>query len=392
MQRRNILRLAGGGFVAAAVVGTGAAFWAARVPASAVAAWQAPAGETDLRRWVLSCALLAPNPHNQQPWLADIRQAGEITLRLDTQRLLPATDPFGRQILMGVGAFMALLVMAAAERGHRAQVVWFPEGEPGARLDGRPFAHVRLLPDAATPRDPLFAQLLLRRTDRRAYDPARPPTAQQVQALQSAVPAGSVRFGLAGAAPADGPKLAALRQIVREAWRLELSTEATMMESMHVLRVGGREIDAHRDGISIVSPMLVALERVGLFDRSRYPGADAPAIQGQIRDFDAVTASTPAYLWLVTEGNRRSQQIEAGQAYVRVNLAATAQGLALHPNEQSLQEYPEVSGPYRAVHTLLDSPAPAFTVQMLARVGHLPEGSRAAAPAPRRGLARQLVA
>jgi hypothetical protein len=32
--------------------------------------------------------------------LADLGREGEITLRLDTQRLLPATDPFGRQILM----------------------------------------------------------------------------------------------------------------------------------------------------------------------------------------------------------------------------------------------------------------------------------------------------
>ena len=95
---------------------------------------------------------------------------------------------------------------------------------------------------------------------------------------------------------------------------------------------------------------------------------------------------------LVTEGNRRTQQIDAGRAYVRVNLAATAAGLALHPNEQSLQEYPEVAAPYRAVHALLDAPAPRYTVQMLARVGHLPAGSSAAPQAPRRGLARQLQA
>ena len=28
----------------------------------------------------------------------------------------------------------------------------------------------------------------------------------------------------------------------------------------------------------------------------------------------ALTASTPAYLWLVTKGNRRAQQVEAGRA------------------------------------------------------------------------------
>ena len=181
------------------------------------------------------------------------------------------------------------------------------------------------------------------------------------------------------------------------AWQLpaantELRTEATMMESMRLLRVGSTEIDQHRDGITINSPLLVALVKTGLFDRSRMPAPDGSATTRQVQDFDAVTASTPTYLWLVTEGNQRQQQIAAGRAYLRINLAATALGLALHPNEQALQEYPEMAALYAAIHTLLDAPAPQHTVQMLARLGHLPAGSAAAPPAPRRGLARHLVA
>ena len=390
MQRRQFIRLGSGGLVWAAVAGTSlAGCSAAQVPSGAVAAWQPPA-QTDLRHWVLAHALLAPNPHNMQPWLADLGTPGQITLRLDPQRLLPATDPFGRQILMGAGAFLELLVMAAAARGHRADVALFPQGEPGpalADIHALPFATVRLLPDAAAQPDPLFAQVLQRRSDRRAYDPARLPSAADLQRLQAAAASQPVRFGATTAA--DSARVAAIRQIARDAWRIELTTEATMMESVRVLRVGAAEIDQHRDGISITSPMLIALEKVGLFDRSRFPGADSQAVKGQIQDFDAITASTPAYFWLVTEGNARAQQVAAGRAHVRVNLAASAAGLALHPNEQALQEYPEVAGPYQAVHALLDAPAPRFTVQMLARLGHLPAGTAAAGPAPRRGLARQ---
>ena len=395
MQRRQFMRLAGGGAVLAAVAGPLAGCSAFDVPPAAVAAWLPPPADTELRRWLLAHALLAPNPHNQQPWLADLQTPGEIVLRLDPQRLLPATDPYGRQILMGAGAFLELLVMAAAERGQRAEVDLFPEGEPAQRLDARPFARVRLLADTGVPRDPLFAQLFRRRTDRRAYDPSRAPTAADVQRLQTAAAARAVRFGLAGqtdAAPADNARVAAIRQIAREAWRLELTNEPTMMESMRLLRVGAAEIDQHRDGITITRPLLVALTRTGLLDRSQFPAADSQATQGQITDFDAATASTPAYLWLVTEGNRRPQQIDAGRAYVRVNLAGTAAGLVMHPNEQSLQEYAEVAAPYQAIHQLLEAPAPRFTVQMLARVGHLPAGTAAAGPAPRRGLQRQFGA
>lgn len=392
LQRRQFIRLAGGGLVLAAVAAPLAGCSAFEVPPGAVAAWQTPPAELELRRWVLAHALLAPNPHNMQPWQADLARPGEILLRLDPQRLLPATDPYGRQILMGAGAFLELLAMAAAERGHRAELALFPEGEPAGRLDARPFARVTLVPDGSVPRDPLFAQVFKRRTDRRAYDAARAPSDADVQRLAAAAAPFALRFGLAGATPADGPRVQAIRAIAREAWRLELGTEPAMMESIRVLRIGAAEIDQHRDGITITRPLLVALERAGLFDRSRAPAPDSQAMSSQIEEFDAITRDTPAYLWLATEGNRRTQQIEAGRAYVRVNLAGTAAGLAMHPNQQALQEYAEVAGPYRAIHALLDAPAPRFTVQMLARVGFLRAGDDPAPPAPRRGLARQFGA
>lgn len=385
------MRLAGGGVVMAAAPLAGCTI--ATVPAGSVAAWQGPPAEAELRHWVLAHALLAPNPHNMQPWLADLRAPDQITLRLDPTRLLPATDPYGRQILMGAGAFLELLTMAAAARGHSVELTLFPDGEPAERLQARPdlpFATLRLLPDAAARPDPLFARVFRRRTDRRAYDPARTPGAAELASLRAAASTLPLRFGVATAA--DGRRLAAIQAIAREAWRIELTTEAPMMESMRVLRVGADEIDRHRDGISITSPLLIALDKLGLFDRSRFPAADSQAVSGQIKDFDQITASTPAYFWLVSEGNRRAQQIEAGRAHVRVNLAAAAAGLAVHPNEQSLQEFAEVAGPYQAIHALLDAPAPRYTVQMLARLGYPPAGAGPLAPAPRRGYERQFKA
>ncbi len=389
MERRRFIRLAGGGVVMAVAAGSLGGCTGFGVPPSAVAAWQGPGPDADPRRWALSYAILAPNPHNMQPWVADLRVPGEIALRLDTERLLPATDPYGRQILMGAGAFLELLAMAAAQRGHRAEITLFPEGEPGERLDGRPFARVRLTADAAVSPDPLFAQALARRTDRRAYDASRPIAPGHVARLNAAVAGLGVTFGLAGRAEAagnDAERVEAIRAIVREAWRIEMTTEAPLMESVRVLRVGSAEIDRYRDGISITQPLPVMLMRLGLFDRTKFPAPDSRITQAQIKDFNAITASTPAYLWLVTEGNTRPQQLLAGRAYVRLNLAGAAAGLAMHPNEQALQEYPQVAAQYRAIHALLGAPAPRHTVQMLARVGYLPANVAAPPPAPRRGV------
>lgn len=396
LQRRNFIKIAGGGVVLAAITAPMTASAMFAVPSSALVAWQKPSAEMGLREWVLSYALLAPNPHNMQPWIADLSVANAITLRLDTSRLLPATDPYGRQILMGAGAFLELLTMAAAEQGYVAECTLFPDGEPGEKLDNRAFAMIRLNQNAAAVRDPLFAQVLNRRTDRRAYDVQKPISSADVARLREAIGNTAIRFGIAGAQPEDAALVANIRTIAREAWRIELTTEVTMMESMHVLRIGSSEIDKHRDGISLTKPFVVLLERIGLFDRSKFPAPDSTATQGQIRDFDAITAATPAYFWLITEGNSRRQQIDAGRAYVRVNLMGAALGLAMHPNEQALQEFAEMRQPYAAIHQLLGAVAPVGrpqnTLQMLARIGYLPTGSVLAQAAPRRGLAAHLSA
>ncbi len=385
MNRRNILRLATGGVILAATAGAASQFQVFGVPDTAIAAWRDVPGITDIRRFVLAHALLAPNPHNMQPWIADLATPDAITLRLDPARLLPATDPFGRQILMGAGAFLELLAMAAAARGHKADISLFPDGTPGERLDARPFAHIRLLPAPSLAPDPLFAAIYTRRTDRSTYDPARPPNAEELTRLAAASAGLPVCFGTSG--PEAPARTEAIRSITRAAWKTELTTDPAIMESFYVLRIGSREIDQHRDGIAITSPMLVALTKTGLFDRSVPPAPDSQATTSQIADFDRITAATPAYLWLVTEGNTRPLQIDAGRADARINVAGVLAGLVMHPNQQALQEYPQVASHHHAIHTLLDAPAPSFTVQMLARLGRLPPGTAIANPALRRGLA-----
>ena len=67
MQRRNFIRVVGGGVIAAA--GATLAGCSNAMPPDAIAAWQGPGNEPDLRRWILSHAILAPHSHNLQSWL-----------------------------------------------------------------------------------------------------------------------------------------------------------------------------------------------------------------------------------------------------------------------------------------------------------------------------------
>ncbi len=380
MQRRNFIRIAGGGVVfaaAGAVAGCAGSF-----PSEAVAAWQGPSGDGgDVRRWILAYAILAPHSHNLQSWLADLAVPGEILLRCDLGRLLPETDPFARQIIMSHGTFLELLDIAARERGLRAEITLFPQGAFGPeQIDQRPVARVRLVSDPSVARDPLFAQILERRTNRSVYALTRPVPATAWQAMAEAAAPASLRFG-----HVDGQQPASMdqhRAIARQAWRIELVTPRAILESYKVLRVGADEIARHRDGLSLMDPMVVWLNRLGLFDRSKAPGPDDFATTSQIKDFDTKIASTPAFLWLVSDGNDRVTQVNAGRAYARVQLAATGHGVVMQPLQQALQEYPEQAAAYAAIRRLLDAPAPTRTVQMWARVGFAPPVQ----PAPRRGV------
>ncbi|OGB16440.1 MAG: twin-arginine translocation pathway signal protein [Burkholderiales bacterium RIFCSPLOWO2_12_67_14] len=379
MQRRLFLRIAGGGVVVAATAG-GLAACSSALPPEAIAAWQGPGNERDPRRWVLAHAILAPHSHNLQSWLVDLREPDAITLFIDRSRLLPETDPFSRQMMMSQGTFLELLDLAARQRGLRAEITLFPQGAFGPQaLDARPTAHIRLRPDASLRPDPLFAAVFQRHTNREAYE-AREPDPAALPAIAASLAPHAVRAGFVGAAQAEA--LTQHRRIAMEAWRIELETPRTMLESLRVLRIGPKEIAEHRDGLSLNDPLVRALTAVGLFDRSRAPAPGDAAITRQIEDFNAKIAATPAFFWMLTQGNDRATQVNAGRAYVRAQLAATAAGLSMHPLQQALQEYPEQAGPYAEIHRLLGASSTGQTVQMWTRLGYAP----AVGPAPRRGL------
>jgi hypothetical protein len=76
------------------------------------------------------------------------------------------------------------------------------------------------------------------------------------------------------------------------------------------------------------------------------------------------------FLWLASPGHTRSQQVEAGRAYVRQHLLATAAGVDLHPLSQALQEFDAMRAPYAAVHHALGVDPAHGAVQMLVRVGY----------------------
>ncbi|MEO0653597.1 MAG: twin-arginine translocation pathway signal protein [Pseudomonadota bacterium] len=352
LSRRKMLALVGGGTILAATAGS-AAFLTTRTPTRALAPWDAAGGYDDPRMRALSYALLAPNPHNLQPWIAELGGADTVVLHRDPERTLPHTDPFGRQLTIGMGCFLELMVIAAGADGYACDVTLFPEGEEG------PVAVVVLAPGGT--RDPLADAIMERRSYKEVFE-ARPVGAE---ADPLNAHARVVR---------DPDGVAVLQRIATEAWVAEMETDRTLKESIDLLRIGKSEINANPDGIDLGGPMMDSLKLFGLASAEQALDRTNPnylqAVQGTV---DAI-ASAPAFTVNVTEGNSRFDQIAAGQDWLRLNLAATALGLKLRPVSQALQEYAEVSAYYDEMHQLY---APeGGTVQMLGLLGYGPQTPR----------------
>lgn len=364
LSRRKMLALAGGGVVLAAGSATGL-FVATRTPHRALAPWSSAGGRGDPRLNALSHALLAPSPHNLQPWLAELVGTDGVRIWRDKDRDLPMTDPFGRQLTIGMGCFVELMVMAAGETGHGVDVTLFPEGEEG------PVAEARFVAGGGH-RDPLFTHVFDRRSCKEPFAD-RPVPAADVAAL-----AAHARI------ITDPERVTALRTLTFEAHRIEVTTPRTNRESVELIRMGRREIEASPDGIDLGGPLMEALMLAGLMTREKLQDPASSAFRQGLDIYARIHAATHAFAVIVTDTNDRIAQIGAGRDWMRLNLATTSLGLALHPVSQALQEYPEMADAYARAHALL---APeGGTVQMLGRLGHGP----AVPPSPRWPLEARL--
>ena len=340
-------------------------------------------------------AILAPNPHNRQPWVIRLDGTDGATVFCDLDRRLRHTDPFDRQITIGFGCFLELARIAAAERGVRIKEDWFPEGEPQPRLDNRPIARLTFVPDPTVKPDPLFATIPKRRSTKTVFDD-RPVDPASLQRLSSV-------FGMTEddwfAVSADSlpTTVAAVRKLVLEAVDIEMRTARAHRESVDLMRIGAREVDANPDGIALAGPGIEAMAATGLLSRAALVDPESSTFRQGEAMMAETYGSIPAILSVTTNGNTRGHQLEAGHLYARANLLATKLGLAMHPMSQALQEYPEMAAVFAQMQALL---RPVFSngitgsistangrVQMLARIGY----AAPVAPSPRWPLETRLA-
>lgn len=386
MTRRKFIRILGAGGATGVLLAAGG-YWAASrgaMPASAIAPWSGPTeGIDDPRLRAAAIATLAPNPHNIQPWKLVLLGEERLRLHVDMERLLPHTDPPGRQILIGQGTFLELFRMAAADEGYRTEMTLFPEGPfPDDRLDGRAVVEIRMVRDAEVGSDPLFRHVFQRRSNKEPFNVDRPVDKSHLQRLQSAGLTDSVLD-----TSNDLAEVQKLRDLTEAALKLEIETPRTLKESIDLMRIGPDQVAANPDGIDLLGPMIWWGTRAGIVSREEIATPGTQSFQVGLDMAVNQAQSAMAHGWLVTPDNSRMSQLKSGFDYLRLNLQATALGLAMHPMSQLLQEYPEMAGLQRDVYSALGVKTPGH-VQMLVRLGH----AATPGPSPRRPVNDMIAA
>ncbi|MFO1050126.1 MAG: hypothetical protein U1E52_19780 [Geminicoccaceae bacterium] len=295
----------------------------------------------------LAWGRLAPSACNAQPWQVALAAPDRLILRADPARALPVLDPDGRQARIALGAFVELAVMAAAAEGRRCEVTPLPDGAVALRLTAA----------SGPPSDPLFAALPRRRTTRLAYDLIEPVKPGQAAALRAAAGT-AVRFGCV----VEPERVAPLRELARQAHELAQAIPEVARENAAWLRLD----DAAEDGIPVRGAPVRWARALGLLSAGQLADPTSLAFRMARLQWANLFAATASFGWIATLADGAEDRLAAGRAYQRVDLAAAAQGLAIHPVSEALGNVPALGGARGELERLLGAPG---RVQMLFRLG-----------------------
>ncbi|MDY7084965.1 MAG: hypothetical protein SYR96_07655 [Actinomycetota bacterium] len=250
----------------------------------------------------------APSAHNTQPWTVDYR-ADEIVIGADPARSLPGSDPTGRDLALGLGAFAETCLIVAADAGLP---VACDLSDPG---------RIRLVP-AARPYETIFhsADVDARRVARGPYE----------EGLLDLVILAALEPGIVHV------RSRALAGDLAVADRWMFGTPPVARELRDWLRLNPRDPRYHRDGLT---DRALELSR-----------AEARVLSGALRAYPltrrlglpALLAASGRNLLryegsvLVLTGEEGDDVREAGRRLLRTWLLLGRFGLAVHPLSQLL--------------------------------------------------------
>jgi hypothetical protein len=255
---------------------------------------------------LVRCASLAASSHNTQCWRF-VLEDDAILVQPDPARRCPAVDPDDHHLYASLGCATENLVQAARAQGLVPDVTVAESG----------VVRVALAPGDPVP-SPLFDAIAERQCSRTEYD-GRPVPDASLRLLADAGTAPGVRVLLM----TDREDLQHILGFVKEASAQQVGDAGFVEELKRWIRFNEQETERTCDGLSFrctghppTAPWLGRL----LFGFYFTKGAESEKLARQL-------LSSAGVAIFVSDENDRQHWVEAGRAYQRFALQATALGV-----------------------------------------------------------------
>lgn len=285
----------------------------------------------------LEGARAAPSRYNSQPWHFRVRSDGDIEVRWNAARSLPASDPTGRDLFLALGAAIEsaclksaatgtpLVFEPATEQNGSSVGLLVPKGTSAAREDKRLAGYLGERHTSRTPHlrfsIPPVVQLALRRE--------------------------TVGWGCRLYIESERVAVRRLATLVRRA-AIERYRDPEIRAEMRAwYRLTPADLENCEDGVTAecldVHGFMLSLTR-----RALAPNSDALTRWGAgeilaFRDWN-IARHTGAFCLLTTQSTDRVDMVRAGRLLMRLWLLAAEAGLSTHAVSQILQS-PALSDP-----------------------------------------------
>lgn len=273
---------------------------------------------------MLLAATLAANSHNTQPWAFRLG-SNYVDLLGDAGRAMGEADPRRRELHVSLGCALENLVIEAAAQDVHAAVDY--NGTPPSTH----LARISLTPGGSLADDARLAEAIpTRRTNRGPYDLERGVARESLDAFAALVEGPVQLQWLTN--PDDCARFTDLSIKATEA---HVAHEVMQRDSHRWYRMKRSDAEETHEGITVEGANLPIVPRLAL-------GLFPPTPESFDAGWVTATAEThcgtaPAYgLLTIESAGDHTAWVEAGRAFQRVQLAATLEGLALHPISQAL--------------------------------------------------------
>ena len=278
------------------------------------AATQQPVTSTGDQRLkeMIAWALLAPSPHNTQPWKWAM-QDGVVRLYGDYAKQLTVCDPDARELAIGCGCALEHLLLRLGLDGDCVELDLLPDTHHPDLLaqvrvgQGKPYAKLPAL----------VAAMQVRRTNRTAYHGDPMP-----ESLREVLDNACAEFGTQTCWVDDKAARASLVDLIMQADREQMASSAFRKELSQWMRAKGRtgmgcqvgiptDLLGQRGLAAYVAPLIVRTFDVGAMQAA----ADSKLTEG-----------SPDIVILTTRSDTKSSWLATGRALARLTLSAMAAG------------------------------------------------------------------